>query len=253
MRNTSELRELVAAYLERLELAPELGSLEQPVRYAVGGKLIRPVLCLATAEAAGADAEQALPAAIAVELVHSFSLVHDDLPALDDDEIRRGKPTVHAEYGERTAILVGDALLAEAFALAATYETSRVTRELAQATLRMIGGQQLDFDGGADRRSVHGLKTAALFEAPVGCALWLAGVPETEQTPWRSFARNVGLLFQVVDDLLDGDGLAAELGAEGARRLADDHAARAHAALGEVDVDTSVLADIVDSLASRTA
>jgi geranylgeranyl diphosphate synthase, type II len=253
VRSTAELRELVAGSLEELELAPELGSLEDPVRYAVGGKLIRPVLCLAAAEAAGSDVEEALPAAIAVELVHSFSLVHDDLPALDDDEVRRGKPTVHAEYGERTAILVGDALLAEAFALASTYATSRVTRELAQATLRMIGGQQLDFDGGADRRSVHGLKTAALFEAPVGCALWIAGIPEVEQAPWRAFARNVGLLFQVVDDLLDGDGLAVVLGAKGARRLADDHAAHAHDALGELGVDTSVLAGIVDSLASRTA
>ena len=253
MHSTSELRDLVASYLERLELAPELGSLEQPVRYAVGGKLIRPVLCLAAAEAAGADVEDALPAAIAVELVHSFSLVHDDLPALDDDDVRRGKPTVHAEYGERTAILVGDALLAEAFALTTSYRTPQVTRELAQATLRMIGGQQLDFEGGADRRSVHGLKTAALFEAPVACALWLARIPEAEQRPWRSFARNAGLLFQVVDDLLDGDGLAAELGEEGARRLADDHAARAREALGEVDADTTILTEIVDSLATRSA
>ena len=179
MRTADELHALVARQLDDLELAPELGSLGSAVRYAVGGKLIRPVLCLATAEAAGVDAERALPAAIAVELVHSFSLVHDDLPALDDDDVRRGKPTVHAEFGERTAILVGDALLAEAFRLAATHDDARIVRELAVATLRMIGGQQLDFDGDGERNAVHALKTGALFEAPVGCALWIAEMPES--------------------------------------------------------------------------
>src|SRR5205085_12109830 len=100
------------------------------VRYAVGGKLVRPVLCLATAEAAGADVDAALPAALAVELVHSFSLVHDDLAALDDDDVGRGKPTVHAEHGGRPALLVGDALLAEAFRLAAAYATPDGAGEL---------------------------------------------------------------------------------------------------------------------------
>jgi geranylgeranyl diphosphate synthase, type II len=252
MRTTDELRALVVAYLDELELAPELGSLADPLRYAVGGKLIRPVLCLAVAEALDTDPEAALPAAIAVELVHSFSLVHDDLPALDDDEVRRGKPTVHAEFGERTAILVGDALLAEAFRLAARYDNADVARELSRATLRMIGGQQLDFEGDAERAEVHRLKTGALFEAPVGCALSIARVPEDEQKPWRDFAREIGLLFQVVDDILDGDGFVHELGEEGARALADEHAGRAQSLLTELDVDTSVLAGIVDGLATRT-
>jgi len=253
MRTTEELRALVVAQLEELDVAPELGSLERPMLYAVGGKLIRPVLCLATAEALDVDPEDALPAGIAVELIHSFSLVHDDLPALDDDEIRRGKPTVHSEFGERTAILVGDALLAEAFRLAASYESPSVVRELARATLRMIGGQQLDFEGSADREAVHRLKTAALFEAPVGCALLLAGVPESRQSRWRAFAREVGLLFQAVDDLLDGDGFVLERGDDGARALADEHARRAQAILGELDAETSVLAGIVDGLTSRTS
>ena len=253
MHSAGELRELVSSYLADLELATELGSLEKPVRYAVGGKLIRPILCLATAEAAGETAEEALPAAVAVELVHSFSLVHDDLPALDDDDVRRGKPTVHAEYGERTAILVGDALLAEAFRLALTYDSPEVARELAGATLRMIGGQQLDFTGAAEREEVHRLKTAALFEAPVGCALWVARVPGDEQPTWRAFAREAGLLFQVVDDLLDGDGLVAERGEEVVRALADERSARAQAALAELAADTSVLEGIVDALATRTA
>src|SRR5215218_287583 len=120
MRPADELRELVEAYVDELELADELGALRQPMRYAVdgGGKRLRPVLCLAVAEAAGADVEDALPAAISLELVHTFSLVHDDLPALDDDDERRGRPTIHVAFGEANAILAGDALLAEALRLA---------------------------------------------------------------------------------------------------------------------------------------
>src|SRR5215218_6144842 len=189
VRTADELRVLVADALADLDLAPELGALAEPFRYAVGGKLIRPVLCLATAEALGVDAEDALPLALAVELVHSFSLVHDDLPALDDDDVRRGKPTVHAEFGERTAILAGDALLAEAFRLLAVYDRPEIVRELAAATLRMIGGQQLDFEGGAEREEVHRLKTAALFEAPIACALVLAAVPESDRQRWRELGR----------------------------------------------------------------
>jgi len=117
-RAPEELREAVESYLGSLELMPELGTLEEPVRYSLGGKRVRPVLCLAAGEAAGGDLDDLLPAAASVELVHSFSLVHDDLPALDDDEERRGQPSVWAAYGEATAILAGDALVAEAFRLA---------------------------------------------------------------------------------------------------------------------------------------
>jgi geranylgeranyl diphosphate synthase type II len=233
---------------------PELRGLAQPMRYAIGGKLIRPVLCLATAEAAGAEPDEALPAAVAVELVHSFSLVHDDLPALDDDDVRRGKPTVHVEYGETTAILAGDALLVEAFRLALAYETPQVARELARTTAGMIGGQHLDLtDSSADRERVRRLKTGALFEACVACALWVAGVPEPAQGPWRVFAAELGPLFQLVDDILDGDGAVLEHGADEARRLADEAAERAHERLGAIDADTSVLGEIVAGLATRTA
>ena len=198
------------------------------------------------------DPDAALPASVAVELVHSFSLVHDDLPALDDDDQRRGKPAVHAEFGERTAILVGDALLAEAFRVASMYEDPRIVREHAGATLRMIGGQQLDFEGAAERSTVHALKTGALFEASVGCALWIGAVPEPSQAAWRAFARELGLLFQVVDDLLDEDGFVEERGAAGSRELADVGAARVNALLSELDADTSVLAEIAASVATRT-
>src|ERR1700761_8984770 len=147
---TDRLRAQVEAYLGELSLAPELGTLEQPMRHALGGKRVRPVLCLATGDAVGARVENLLPAAAAVELVHSFSLVHDDLPALDDDRERRGAPSVWAHYGEATAILAGDALLAEAFRLALSYPRPAVARELTEATLGMIGGQQLDLEGERD-------------------------------------------------------------------------------------------------------
>jgi geranylgeranyl diphosphate synthase type II len=251
-RRPDELRELVEAYLAELKLAPDLGSLEAPMRHALGGKRVRPVLCLATGDAVGARVEDLLPAAAAVELVHSFSLVHDDLPALDDDRERRGAPSVWAKYGEATATLAGDALLAEAVRLALAYPSGNVARELVEATLGMIGGQQLDLEGGADLDHLHALKTGALFRASVLCGLWAAEIPVDEHPPWRAFASEVGLLFQIVDDLLDGDGYVASVGEAGARRLADEAAGRARARLEQVQGDTEVLEEIVDGLAVRT-
>jgi geranylgeranyl diphosphate synthase type II len=248
-----KLRALIESYLGELALTPELGSLTEPMRHALGGKRVRPVLCLATGDALGAPLENLLPAAAAVELVHSFSLVHDDLPALDDDAERRGAPSVWAQYGEASAILAGDALLVEAMRLALTYPTGSVARELVHATLAMIGGQQLDLEGGAELDELHTLKTGALFSAAVMCALWAAEVPLREHEPWRAFAGELGLLFQTVDDLLDGDGYVLEVGEDGARRLADKAAARAQARLAAIDGDTNVLAEIVDGLAVRTA
>jgi len=247
-----QLRERVESYLAELSLTPELGTLVEPMRHALGGKRVRPVLCLATADAIGVPVEDVLPAAAAVELVHSFSLVHDDLPSLDDDRERRGAPSVWAQYGESAAILAGDALLVEAMRLALTYPTGSVARELVSATLAMIGGQQMDLEGGAPLDELHSLKTGALFSASVMCALWAADIPIDEHPPWRAFASELGLLFQIVDDLLDGDGYVLEVGEDGARRLADEAAERAHARLAEIDAGTEVLESIVDGLAVRT-
>jgi geranylgeranyl diphosphate synthase type II len=253
-RPADELRELVEAYLAELGLLPELGTLAEPIRYALagGGKRVRPVLCLAAGEAAGGDLDRVMPAAAAVELVHSFSLVHDDLPALDNDEERRGQPSVWAAYGEATAILAGDALVAEAFRLALGCGAD-VARELTEATLFMIGGQQMDLEGGHDLAGLHRLKTGALFSASIMCGVWAAGVPSSEHGPWRAFAAELGLLFQVVDDILDGDGYVVEVGEEQARQLADAAAERAEARLAEIPADTSVLADMVARLAARTS
>ena len=165
MQSPDSLRDLVESYLADLALTPELHGQADSVRYAlVGGKRVRAVICLATIEAAGADAETGLPAAAALELVHAFSLVHDDLPSLDNDAERRGRPSVWAEHGEAVAVLAGDALLAEAFRLALSYPFPEVGRELAQATLGMIGGQYLDITGSApDEATLHKLKTGCLF------------------------------------------------------------------------------------------
>src|SRR5207302_1739896 len=232
---------LVEDYVGDLALTPELHGQAESVRYAlIGGKRVRGVICLATAEAAGAEAEHALPAAAALELVHAFSLVHDDLPALDNDAERRGRASVWAQFGEAVAVLAGDALLAEAFRLSLSYPFPHAGRELAQATLGMIGGQYLDITNSApDEATLHKLKTGCLFAAAVGTALWVAGVPEREQAPWRAFGDELGLLFQIVDDILDGDGYVLAHGEGGARALADEAAARARERLAHVPADTS--------------
>jgi geranylgeranyl diphosphate synthase type II len=255
MRTPEQLRTVVEEYLDRLELSPELGGLEEAIRYALagGGKRTRPVLCLASAEAAGGDPERALPAAAALELVHSFSLVHDDLPAMDDDAERRGRPTTHVRFGEASALLAGDALLAEAFRLAVSTR-AEMAQEVARATLGMIGGQYLDIDGTRpDRAELNRLKTGRLFEASVGCGLWASDVPAEAQAPWREFGADYGFLYQVVDDLLDGDGFVRDLGDERTRSLAAETEDSARARLLELDADTSVLGELVDELAARIA
>jgi geranylgeranyl diphosphate synthase, type II len=257
LKAPDQLKTMIEQYLEGLAFWPDLHEQADSMRYALvemGGKRIRPVISLATGEAAGASPEQILPAAAAVELVHNFSLVHDDLPALDGDDERRGKASVWAAYGDGTAVLAGDGLLAEAFRLAASYPTPDVARELAENTLGMIGGQYLDtMVPDADLATVHRLKTGRLFYAAVTVALWAAGVPEGEQSPWRGFAEELGLLFQAVDDILDGDGYVASDGVEAARRIADEAGDRAQERLRAIPADTAVLEEIVAGLAVRTA
>jgi geranylgeranyl diphosphate synthase type II len=277
VRQPDELRELVEAELARLPLAAELGELKEVLRYSLlgGGKRIRPVLCLATGEALGREPAEVLPAACALELVHTFSLVHDDLPALDDDDLRRGQPSSHVRFGEGVAILAGDALLTEAFCLVLGYESPRPARELAAATLGMIGGQYVDVttDGDLDAEGLvhlHELKTGRLLRASVTCAVAVAGLSPEERDPWASFGEEVGLLFQIVDDILDATGTAAELGKtpgkdeaagkvtyvslhglEHARELADAARARVNERLAELPADTSVLAELVGTIRDR--
>jgi geranylgeranyl diphosphate synthase type II len=277
MHELEELRSLADEALSSLPFAAELAGLEEALRYSLlgGGKRIRPALCLATGEAVGSDAHELLPAACSLELVHTFSLVHDDLPALDDDDLRRGQPSAHVRFGEDVAILAGDALLAEAFRLALRYPSPAVARELAEATLGMIGGQYLDVttDGRLDPEGLahlHSLKTGRLILACVNCATAVRSLPEGEREAWAGFGREVGLLFQIVDDILDATGTAEELGKtpgkdeaagkvtyvslhglDRARQLADETRARVQARLDGLPADTSVLSELVATIRER--
>jgi geranylgeranyl diphosphate synthase type II len=279
VHSIDELRKLTDEHLADLPLCADLGRLEEALRYSLlgGGKRIRPVLCLATGEALGRAASAFLPAACALELVHTFSLVHDDLPALDDDDMRRGQPSAHVRFGEAVAILSGDALLTEAFRLILSYPSPGPARELAAATLGMIGGQYVDIttNGRLDREglvALHRLKTGKLLGACVGCALAVADVDEPAREPWRRFADDAGLLFQIVDDILDATGTAAELGKtpgkdavagkatyvslhglDRARELADETRGRVETALEQLDADTTVLAELVATIRERRA
>ncbi|MBI5106910.1 MAG: polyprenyl synthetase family protein [Solirubrobacterales bacterium] len=223
------LRDEVEAYLTGLRFAsraPRTDGLEEAMRYSLlaGGKRIRPVLCLATAEAIGRDRPTVLPLAAAIELIHTYSLIHDDLPAMDDDDLRRGRPTCHIKFGEDVAILAGDALYAEAFRHLLTEQPGEpgavlsAARELAAATGvdGMVGGQYLDVAGVAttpeDLRRLHELKTGRLIGASVVCVLLLEGMDDPQTEPWRRYASELGVLFQIVDDILDVTGTDTDLG-----------------------------------------
>jgi geranylgeranyl diphosphate synthase type II len=231
-----DLRELVDAYLDELRFStdPATEGLDEAMRYSLlaGGKRIRPVLALATARSIGVEPEQILPAAAAIELIHTYSLIHDDLPAMDDDELRRGMPTSHVKYGENVAILAGDGLFAEAMRLFCERqqgEPDRVVAALAELVAAtgvsgMVGGQYVDVttfeaggEGSAARdpealRQMHSLKTGRLIGASVGSVLELGGVSEAATIPYRRFAEELGVLFQIVDDILDVTGSDEELG-----------------------------------------
>jgi len=211
-----------AAMVER-RLRAAVGELDSPpelrdaIAYALfgGGKMLRPALLVLSCEACGGDAEAALPAAGAVELVHAFSLVHDDLPAMDDDDLRRGRATLHVRSGEAMAILAGDAMLAYAFAMLAagggTDALSRdLTNELAGASAAMIVGQVLDTtsaggvgDDEATVRRIHEHKTGALIRAACRMGGQCAGAGDEVLAALSAYGESVGLMFQIVDDLLD--------------------------------------------------
>ena len=187
-----------------------------------GGKRLRPMLVLESALAAGGSAQGAMPAAIAIEFVHAFSLVHDDLPALDNDSMRRGKPTCHVAFGEAMAILAGDCLLALAPVAAAgcTHGAAEIQRELMQATVRMINGQVYDtlqgFPEGLGQREqlelVHHNKTGALLECSCRMGALAAGADGATLAGLTAFGKAIGLMFQIVDDLIDATQTAEHAG-----------------------------------------
>jgi len=172
-------------------------------RYALlsGGKRLRPRLLLLTVEALGGDVEAAILPAVALEMIHTYSLVHDDLPCMDDDDVRRGKPTVHRLYGEAAAVLAGDLLLTHAFLLIA--DQSELVRIFANAAggEGLIGGQSLDLQGSQDIEHLYSLKTASLFRCALHAGALLAKTEHTQ--PFIEFGEAFGCLFQAVDDLID--------------------------------------------------
>jgi geranylgeranyl diphosphate synthase type II len=183
-----------------------------------------PVLALATARALRRDADEVLPLAAAIELIHTYSLIHDDLPAMDDDDLRRGRPTCHVAYGEDVAILAGDGLYAEAFRHVLTHQTGEPAHVLrpcassrpATGVNGMVGGQYLDVHdsgpaGPEGLRRLHSLKTGRLIGASVECVLLLGGMTSCD-TPYQRYASELGVLFQIVDDILDVTGTADDLG-----------------------------------------
>ena len=220
MSYPDDLRAEVDRYLDQIAFAgpPAAAGLVEAMRYSLlaGGKRIRPVLALATARSLGATAQEVMPFAASVELVHTYSLIHDDLPAMDDDALRRGRPTCHVAFGEDVAILAGDALYAEAFRLVLAEQEGAPDRRLAVAaelaratgTDGMVGGQYIDVreqagPGLEGLRALHGLKTGRLIGVSVEGPCLLLGVDDERLAAYRDFARELGILFQIVDDVLD--------------------------------------------------
>jgi geranylgeranyl diphosphate synthase type II len=284
----THLQQQVDAYLEALHFSggeAATAGLSEAMRYSLlaGGKRIRPVLALATAEALGREPENVLPLAAAIELIHTYSLIHDDLPAMDDDDLRRGRPTLHVAYREDIAILAGDGLFAEAIALitdAQEGEPEHVLAALGELTRAagvggMVGGQYVDVTAAGDLdpaglRHLHELKTGGLIGASVVCVLLVNGVDGPATIPYRRFAAELGVLFQIVDDILDVTGDEAELGKpqgsderhgkrtyvsvfglEKARELAADSHRKARSALADTGARTDTLELITDYILTR--
>ncbi len=286
---------MVEDYLDALDFHPDdpddraeaagTEGLAEAMRYSLlaGGKRFRPVLALATCAALGEDPQRLLATAAAIELIHTYSLIHDDLPAMDDDDLRRGRPTCHRVYGDDIAILAGDALFAEAMRLVCERQNGGtavqvgILAELSRATGvgGMVGGQFLDLrDAGRTSsealRNVHALKTGRLIVASVRCALVLAPPTPEIAGVYDRFARELGLLFQIVDDILDVSGTEALLGkAVGAderlgkatyvsvhgmaraQLLANESHERARALLASLDGSTGDLVDLTDMVFNR--
>jgi geranylgeranyl diphosphate synthase, type II len=266
---------------------PFCGVLYDAMRYSLfaGGKRLRPVLTLATVEELGGDLEAALPVACTLEMIHTYSLIHDDLPAMDDDDFRRGKPTNHKVYGEAVAVLAGDGLLTEAFQVLGTIDATgreavllQIVGELAKASgsVGMVAGQVADMEnegGKADKNTlafIHAHKTGALLTASVRIGALFACASEAQLQALTTYAERIGLAFQIVDDILDVVGEAEKLGKavgadaahgkstypslyglsesrETVRRLTQE----AHQALESAGLGGGRLAQIADWLVSR--
>ena len=276
-------RRALEEYLRGLRFTGEkrLAGLEEAMRYSMlaGGKRVRPTLCMEVAWVFGAEPARVLPSAAAIELIHTYSLIHDDLPAMDDDDFRRGRPTAHKKFGEAMAILAGDAFFGEALTLITVRQEGsceqvlEVVRELARSTgvNGMVGGQVMDMDqtgigGRVDLETlnmIHTYKTGALIKSSARIGALLAGASREGQAAVSEYASELGLCFQIVDDVLNAtstrDTLGKSAGSDaeqgkatfvgvyglnGARHEADKSLERSLAALRRVDGDTSGLREL---------
>ncbi len=214
-------------------------SLREAMRYSLlaGGKRLRPILCLAACELAGGDAAQAMPTAVALEMIHTMSLIHDDLPAMDDDDLRRGRPTNHKVYGEAVAILAGDALLTRAFEMVALrspgIQPERLLKVVGELSLvagapGLVGGQVVDLESeGQDvdletLEYIHLHKTGALLSACVITGAMIGGADDALIKALRTYARGIGLAFQIIDDILDITASSEVLGKTAGKDLVAD-------------------------------
>jgi geranylgeranyl diphosphate synthase type II len=271
-------------FLPSLTTKPK--TIHEAMRYSIfaGGKRLRPVICLATAEVLRGKPDDALPLACAVECIHTYSLIHDDLPSMDNDDFRRGKPTSHKVYGEGVAVLAGDALLTIAFEIAASckgwprYSHAAIIHELAVAagSQKLIAGQVADLEGegkkitAAELRYIHENKTAALIAGSIRLGAMSANATPKQLERLTDFGQSLGLAFQVIDDILDvtqtteklgksaGKDIAAQkatypalLGLDKAKQEADRLTARARAALAPFGKDAAPLEAIADFLLKR--
>ena len=278
-RTEQRLAELCDLYL------PQDAEIGQAARYSLlgGGKRVRAVLTLAACELAGAPAEQALAYACALEMLHCYSLIHDDLPCMDDDDFRRGRPSCHKQYGEATALLAADALVTAAFEVIANAALPAQSRVQAAAVLAKAGGargmlygQELDKRyetqpaSEEQLRALHAHKTGALIVAAVELGCLAAGADEALRAALAQYAAELGLVFQIVDDILDVTATTAELGKpagsdasmdkttfvtlyglEGARALAEDHNRAALDALQGFGEEAALLRLLADDLLQR--
>ena len=223
-------------YLPKASQQPK--TIHEAMRYVVfaGGKRLRPILCLAASDACGGEADDAMPAACALELMHTYSLVHDDLPAMDDDDLRRGRPTCHKVYGEGMAVLCGDALLTESFLLISKMKPTKrysVANYLEEFSLtggsrKLIGGQVLDLEGEKKTLNKRGLiriheaKTAALLTCSLRLGAMSANATPRQLEALTGFGYNLGLAFQVIDDILDVTQSTEKLGKTAGKDAAVD-------------------------------
>jgi geranylgeranyl diphosphate synthase type II len=261
-------------------------TLHKAMRYSLfaGGKRLRPILCLAAAEACGGKTTAALPHACAMECIHTYSLIHDDLPSMDNDDLRRGRPTCHKVFGDGIAILAGDALLTIAFEIATSakpvrrYNLRDVFREIAVAagSRKLIAGQVLDLEAEGRRinrkqlRSIHENKTAALLTASIRLGAMAANANPKQLVAVTAFGRALGLAFQVIDDILDVTQTSEKLGKSAGKDVAANKAtypavigldksraearrltAKAHGALESLGENARVLRALADYLLAR--